>query len=345
MKDSVYYSDYLQLDKILNAQTLESDKKDSAHAHDEMLFIIIHQAYELWFKQIMYEVESVIQLMSKAHIADNSPALYTIHHRLKRVVTILQLLVSKIDILETMTPLDFLDFRDMLRPASGFQSMQFKILESLLGLRMESRYGKEYYISQLRPEDAQKIRDAEKQKPLIALVNEWLERMPFFDEPKFWPGMPVVSGSIHPFWARYKEIYSMSLAEGEKANLAVLDEQLLSSDIKPGWALSPKARRAALFIMLYRDYPLLQLPFGLLNVLLEIDEGLSIWRYRHMSMVHRIIGMRTGTGGSTGKSYLKGALESHHIFAEFAALTSFLIERNKLPALSPLLKKKLGFGE
>ena len=97
--------------------------------------------------------------------------------------------------------------------------------------------------------------------------------------------------------------------------------------------------------MLYRDYPLLQLPFGLLNVLLEIDEGISIWRYRHMSMVHRIIGMRTGTGGSTGKDYLSGALQKHHIFSEFAGLTSFLIERNKLPVLSPALREKLGFGE
>ena len=340
MKDGVYYSDYLQLGKILDAQTLESDQPGRVHAHDEMLFIIIHQSYELWFKQIMYEVGSVVDIFSKSHIADNSPDLYMIHHRLKRVVTILHMLVSKIDILETMTPLDFLDFRDMLRPASGFQSIQFKLLEALLGLKMENRHAKEYYISQLRPEDAQIIRDAEKTKPLIALVNEWLERMPFFDEPKYWQGMDTNS-----FWDKYKEVYSASLADGEKNNLLAFEEQLLSSDTKPEWSLSPKARRAALFIMLYRDYPLLQLPFGLLNVLLEIDEGISIWRYRHISMVHRIIGMRTGTGGSTGKDYLSGALAKHHIFSEFAALTSFLIERNKLPQLSPALKEKLGFGE
>lgn len=339
MKDGVYYGDYLQLDKILNAQTLESDKAGKEHAHDEMLFIIIHQSYELWFKQIMYEVGSVMEIFSKSHIADNSPDLYMVHHRLKRVVTILHMLVGKIDILETMTPLDFLDFRDMLRPASGFQSIQFKLLEAALGLKMENRHGKEYYISQLKPEDAQTIRDAEKTKPLIALVNEWLERMPFFDEKKYWQGSGTDS-----FWDRYKEVYGASLADGEKNNLLVFEEQLLSADTKPEWSLSPKARRAALFIMLYRDYPLLQLPFGLLNVLLEIDEGISIWRYRHMSMVHRIIGMRTGTGGSTGKDYLSGALAKHHIFSEFAALTSFLIERKKLPALSNELKEKLGYN-
>jgi tryptophan 2,3-dioxygenase len=238
-----------------------------------------------------------------------------------------------------MTPLDFLDFRDMLRPASGFQSMQFKLLDAALGLKMENRHGKEYYISQLKPEDAQTIRDAEKTKPLIVLVNEWLERMPFFDEAQYWQG-----GGTNSFWDAYKNVYAASLADGEKNNLLVFEEQLLSADTKPEWSLSPKARRAALFIMLYRDYPLLQLPFGLLNVLLEIDEGISIWRYRHMSMVHRIIGMRTGTGGSTGKDYLSGALAKHHIFSEFAALTSFLIERNKLPQLSAELKSKLGYN-
>jgi tryptophan 2,3-dioxygenase len=343
MKDGVYYSDYLQLDKILGAQEMESDKGANLHAHDEMLFIIIHQSYELWFKQIIYEVSSVMEILAKGQIIDNSPDLYTVNHRLKRVVTILHMLVDKITILETMTPLDFLDFRNMLRPASGFQSIQFKMLEAYLGLKMENRHGQEYYLSQLRPEDAQQIRDAEKIKPLIQLVDEWLERMPFFDEKKYWNDIGINAQS-HPFWQKYREIYSASLADGEKNNLNVLDSLVLSDEKKPEWALSPKARRAALFIMLYRDYPLLQLPFGFINVLLEIDEGISIWRYRHMSMVHRIIGMRTGTGGSTGKDYLSGALAKHHIFAEFAALTSFLIDRHSLPTLSDELKGKLGYN-
>jgi tryptophan 2,3-dioxygenase len=96
--------------------------------------------------------------------------------------------------------------------------------------------------------------------------------------------------------------------------------------------------------LLYRDYPLLQMPFQLISSLLDIDESLSTWRYRHMHMVHRMIGSRTGTGGSTGKDYLSGALAKHYIFSEFAELTSFMIERNKLPQLSPALKARLGFG-
>ncbi|HEY0433784.1 MAG TPA: tryptophan 2,3-dioxygenase family protein, partial [Chitinophagaceae bacterium] len=107
--------------------------------------------------------------------------------------------------------------------------------------------------------------------------------------------------------------------------------------------LSPGAARAALFIMLYRGYPLLQLPFQLLNGLLEMDEQLSSWRYRHMNMVYRMIGTRIGTGGSSGKDYLKAAADKHYIFRSFAQLNSFLIERRKLPVLSASLERKLGF--
>lgn len=341
MKDGVYYSDYLQIDKILGAQQLESDKL-GAHAHDEMLFIVIHQTYELWFKQILFEVGSVIDIMAQPNIQDNSPDLFTVNHRLNRTVKILQVLVDQVNILETMTPLDFLDFRNMLRPASGFQSIQFKQLEAYLGLRMENRHGKEYYISQLRPEDKQKIEDVEKVKPLIVLVNEWLERMPFFDTPEYWQGWEG-SDTGKAFWTKYEEIYKGSLTEGEKFNLQRFEEILLGDEKKPEWQLSPKARRSALFIMLYRDYPLLQLPYQLINQLLEVDNTLSTWRYRHMNMVHRMIGTRTGTGGSTGKDYLRGALNSHYIFAEFAELTTFLIERNKLPKLTPALRTRLGF--
>ena len=340
--EGVYYSDYLQLDKVLGAQQLESDKAGNKHAHDEMLFIIIHQTYELWFKQILFEVGSVIDIMSQPNIHDNSPDLFIVNHRLKRVTTITHVLIDQINILETMTALDFLDFRNMLRPASGFQSIQFKLLEAYLGLKMENRFGKEYYISQLRPEDAETIKNAELKKPLIALVNDWLERMPFFDKQEYWPDCKV-DGGVHPFWKAYDAIYSESLVQGEKFNLSRFEEIMLAVEKKPEWSLSPKARRAALFILMYRDYPLLQLPFQLLNVLLEIDEHLATWRYRHMNMVHRMIGTRTGTGGSTGKQYLKGALDSHYIFAEFAELTSFMIERNRLPELSSTLRKRLGF--
>src|SRR3954462_6061081 len=174
----VHYHDYLQLDKILNAQHPESLKQEIS-AHDEMLFIVIHQAYELWFKQLHHEVDSVVVIMSKPALNDNSPELQTIVHRLNRCVTILRVLVHQIDIMETMTPMDFLDFRDMLRPASGFQSVQFKILEASLGLKFEQRHGQEYYVSQLKTSEVDLVRKGEAGNSLLALVNGWLERMPF----------------------------------------------------------------------------------------------------------------------------------------------------------------------
>jgi tryptophan 2,3-dioxygenase len=356
-EQAVNYSDYLQLDKILNAQNLESEKLNQP-AHDEMLFIIIHQAYELWFKQLLFEVGSVNEIMKTPALNDNSPELQTVVHRLSRVGSILKVLVHQIDIMETMTPMDFLDFRDMLRPASGFQSWQFKTLEALLGLKYKHRYGQEYYVSQLRQPQIDAIKKTESEKSLLELVNSWLERMPFFGETANWENFqsaePVGSTEKgwehHRFWAEYRLRYRQSLASAEGANLDFFDKIFLSSSPRNESeepelvSLSPSACRSALFIMLYRGYPVLQLPFQLLNQLLEIDEHLSTWRYRHMSMVHRMIGSRIGTGGSTGKDYLKAALDKHYIFKEIAQLTSFLIERKKLPALSHEMERRLGFS-
>lgn len=327
---NVHYHDYLQLDKLLNAQFPESEKHQLP-AHDEMLFIIIHQAYELWFKQLHHEADSVVAILSKPALNDNSPELQTVVHRLNRCVTILRVLVHQIDIMETMTPMDFLDFRDMLRPASGFQSWQFKELEAKLGLKFEHRHGQEYYTAQLRSEHVALIKKAEEQKSLLQLLNTWLERMPFLNE-----------GAGMDFWSNYKHIYSSSLAEAERNNLSAFEE-VFEKESDTNRSLSPAASRAALFIMLYRGYPLLQLPFQLLNALLEIDEQLAAWRHRHMNMVHRMIGTRIGTGGSTGKEYLKAAADKHYIFKEIAQLNSFLIERRKLPALSHDVEVRLGF--
>ncbi|MFN5620647.1 MAG: tryptophan 2,3-dioxygenase family protein [Flavobacteriales bacterium] len=332
----MYYSDYLQLDKILGAQELESDKVNR-HAHDEMLFIVIHQSYELWFKQILFEVDSVHRIMSQPAINDNSPELLKVVRRLFRVVEIMRVLVHKIDILETMTPLDFLDFRDLLRPASGFQSMQFKILEAKLGLKMEHRHGQEYYTSQLKPEDKQAIVDLAKQSTVLELINSWLERMPFLEDEKLWE-----NGNDQAFWKTYRDIYNSSLSDGEKQNMQRFDELFMSPNTQEG-QLSDRARRAALFILLYRDYPLLHNPFRIINLCLEIDELLATWRWRHVNMVHRMIGTRAGTGGSSGKGYLREAALKHYVFAEFAELNSFMIERRKLPTLTPALERMLSF--
>jgi tryptophan 2,3-dioxygenase len=325
---ALYYKEYLQLDKITGAQQPVSFSQGHTPAHDEMLFIIIHQAYELWFKQILFEINSVIAVLSKPALNDNSPEMQTVVHRLKRVTTILKVLVQQIDIMETMTPMDFLDFRDMLRPASGFQSYQFKIIEAKLGLTFEQRYGQHYYTSQLSEEDVLQIKEAEKNKSVIELINAWLERMPFIDE---------------NFWNNYQQVYINSLATAEKNNVILFENIFNSTIVETTRSLTPKACRAALFIMLYHGYPMLELPFQLLDTLLEIDNQLGNWRYRHINMVQRMIGTRIGTGGSTGSGYLKAAMDNHYIFKELAQLNSFLVDRKQLPGLPDNLASRLGY--
>ncbi len=334
----VYYSEYLQLQKILDAQLPESEK-DGIRADDEMMFIIIHQSYELWFKQILHELGIVREVFKQNSINNSGPDIYNSLHRLKRVCRILEVLVMQMGILETMTPLDFLDFRDLLRPASGFQSIQFKIIEATLGLQYDQRHGKAYYLSQLTPEDVDRVKKAESEQSLLVLLNNWLERMPFMYKEDYW------KNTDGTFWNHYRKAYEASLRDGEQQNLSLFDMLFINDSEYPAERqFSAKASRNALFIMLYRDYPLLQLPYELLSTLLEIDEQLSLWRHRHIHTVQRTIGKRVGTGGSTGAAYLKGAADSHYVFKELAELNSFLLPRNQLPTLPENLVKDLGYG-
>src|SRR5450631_3817692 len=162
----LHYADYLKLDRLLDSQQLQSD---------------LRQAHELWFKQLLFEVESVNGILEKPALNDDSPELQTMVHRLQRCNTILKLLVQQIEVMETMSPMDFLDFRDMLRSASGFQSVQFKTLEARLGLKFEMRHEQNHYISQLRETEVSRIRQAESRKTMLELLNSWLERMPFLN--------------------------------------------------------------------------------------------------------------------------------------------------------------------
>lgn len=328
----MYYSSYLQLEKILDAQHLESDKVNQ-HAHDEMLFIVIHQAYELWFKQILFEAKSIHTIFANTTINDNAPETATAVRRMNRIVEILRVLVHQIDILETMTPIDFLEFRDLLRPASGFQSVQFKELESLLGLKMEQRHGQSYYTSQLNIKDLEHIKNASANTSLLTLIDGWLSRMPFFDN--------VTIGSEGDFWKTYRSIYEGTLREEEKGNMIHFDQMFFEE--KEGATLSLGARRSAMLISLYRDMPLFQNAYRIINHLLDIDELMATWRWRHMNMVHRMIGMRSGTGGSTGKGYLREAAMKHYIFSGFAELNSYMVNRSLLPELPLSLNQSLGF--
>jgi len=356
----LYYSDYLQLQKVLTAQQPVSFNEPHEPAHDEMLFIVIHQAYELWFKQVLFELDYAISIFGKAHINDNSEDLNLVRHRLQRVVRILELLNQQVNILDTMTPLDFLAFRNLLIPSSGFQSMQFRLIEAKLGLAMDKRHQFDYYKRMneggFNTQDYNTITTAEANTNLLQLINHWLERMPFFDE-SFWSSYKTVSPQSvtdHPFWNDYRFIYQSGLTERESGKVTDFDFVFFEKN-ETGYtdeqlqllrsSFSAKALRSALFIMLYRDFPVFQTSYQILDALIEIDLMLSNWRHKHLLMVRRMIGMRVGTGNTSGAGYLEGALSRHHIYRDLSGLSTYLIERRRLPKLPEELIKHLSFRE
>jgi tryptophan 2,3-dioxygenase len=345
--EDLYYSDYIELDKILNSQHPKSFES-LEEGNDEMLFIIIHQVYELWFKQIIFELELVRTIFVRDRINDNSDDLSKVVQKLKRIGKILELINQQVNVLETMTALDFLEFRNVLLPASGFQSKQFRLIEARLGLKMDQRFKRKYYKStrrgSLSQADLQEVDRAENEHTLKELIIQWLERMPFFDE-VYWTEyrQSVESDSMdrHRFWVDYRNAYENSLSQNEEARLADFDKVFFEEG---RGNVSPAAMRAALFITLYRNLPIFHLPFELLNTLSEIDELLSNWRYRHFMMVRRMIGLRVGTGGTSGAGYLEGTLSQHYAFREITEVATFLIERSKRPALPNALKEKVSFN-
>lgn len=354
---AINYDAYLKLDKILSAQELRSEEFQHP-AHDEMLFIIVHQAYELWFKQILTELNSIIKLFSEDFIDERDMA--SIVSRLGRVNKIFHLLIDQVDIMETMTPLDFLEFRDMLFPASGFQSFQFRLVENRLGLKSHQRlkYNSKSYDKSLPEDIAKTVLAAENTPSLFDQVDLWLKRTPFLDLQNF------------DFWKSYKQAVTEafdseeqiirshgSLSDVDKErNLNILansrstfntifNEQDFNAAREKGeWRMSYKSVHAALLIQLYRDQPILQLPFEILKSLLDLDELMTTWRYRHALMAKRMLGSKIGTGGSSGYDYLKQTSEKHKIFNDFYQLTTFFIPRSQLPELPADVQKTLGFA-
>ncbi|PLX24188.1 MAG: tryptophan 2,3-dioxygenase [Ignavibacteria bacterium] len=353
----LYYTDYLQLDTLLNCQSRKSEEYGDP-AHDEMLFIIVHQAYELWFKQILFELDSAIALLSKDPVREQDVG--TCVSRLQRITEIQKILIDQLRVLETMTPLDFLDFRDYLFPASGFQSIQFRLLEIRLGLESDTRlrYNQAAYHSRVSPEHRDLLIENEQKRTMFGAIEHWLERTPFleFGEYRFWDEYRV---AVQSMLGRDREVIenNPTLSDDEKVQQvlelgqteehfgAIFDPDRHDALRKDGkLRLSHRATLAALFISLYRDQPILSMPYRLLAGLVDMDELLTTWRYRHALMVHRMIGTKIGTGGSSGYQYLKSTAESHRVFRDLTNLSTFLIPRHALPELPDALFRRLGFA-
>jgi len=353
---SVHYNSYLRIDELLSNQVLRSEEVGKP-AHEELLFIITHQVYELWFKQINHELRSVINMFDDGAVTERNMGVTV--GRLGRVGDILELMIKQIGVLETMTPLDFLDFRNYLFPASGFQSFQFREMELLLGLKEEKRhtYHNTDYKSVFADDKKHVLKDLEEGMSLFELIDDWLERTPFLQVGN-WDFIEAYKKAVENMLTnekvaimetdilsdKYKKMRIDMLGDTDTYFGSIMSEEHHNKLLAEGSVkLSYKSTVAALLINLYRDEPILQVPFQLLAKLVDVDELLARWRYRHAQMVMRMIGRKVGTGGSSGHEYLHKTAKGHHIFSDLHNVSTLLIPRSELPELPADLKQKLGF--
>lgn len=355
MSDTPTYWDYLRLPQLLDLQGgLEGDEENLAN--DELHFIIVHQAYELWFKLALRELR-----LARDHLArptlDEQVVPHVVHH-LRRVIEIVRLGVDQFRVMETLTPLDFLDFRDKLIPSSGFQSFQMRELEIVLGLEETQRiaYGKIQPLDHIRklaetsPGGAKAwshISGAREEVTLRSALHAWLYRTPIQGST---PDDPADPQAVTAFLETY-------LAQGQARRKAQLDRLIEVGAGDPDalrerfdtqesaartWLMATdvedvertrRIRAAALFIESYRELPLLAWPRLLLDTVVELEEQLVLWRHRHARMVERLIGRRVGTGGSSGVDYLDRTTR-YRVFTELWAVRSLLSPREALPALT-----------
>lgn len=361
-KGPVYYGDYLQLPKLLDSQLPLSRKyadQVNGECHDEMLFIVVHQVYELWFKQILHDLDSILAVFHKAFIPEAE--LSSVVQKLERIKKIQGLLIGQFDVLETMTPMDFLEFRDLLIPASGFQSVQFREIEIKLGLHTNDRQDvdREFFMGRLSEKDRGHLGEVEKLPTLLRSLETWLERLPF-----------TLSGDFN-FWQEYQKsidsilIDDKNIIETNSAHLSDKQKNIQLENLKITRStfeslfdekkhlelinnnqrkLSQKAILNALFILLYRHEPMLTIPFQIITSMMDIDENFTTWRYRHALLAQRMLGTKIGTGGSSGHQYLKRAADNNRVFLDLFNLSTFLIPNSRLPQIPLEVKRKMSFN-
>lgn len=241
------YADYLRIPELLELQSPRSDGPE----HDELLFIVIHQVYELWFRQQLHETEFLIERLD----ADDQ---ISAESTLGRILTILKTMVAQIDVLETMTPVSFLSFRSFLASSSGFQSVQFREWEFLLGHKR-----------------ARPLENYPEGSPDRLRLEERLRQ-------------PSVWNTVLRFLGRHG---------------VAVPKEATDHPVDQATEACPALQRS--LIEMYRSEPRLR---GLCELLVDLDEGIQEWRYRHVKMVERTIGFKQGTGGSPGVAYLRETL-------------------------------------
>uniref|UniRef100_A0A3P8PEY9 tryptophan 2,3-dioxygenase n=1 Tax=Astatotilapia calliptera TaxID=8154 RepID=A0A3P8PEY9_ASTCA len=338
-RGGIIYGDYLQLDKILTAQVLQSELK-ADKIHDEHLFIVTHQG-----KLTIIPLTFALPLKVR-----DERNMLKVNTRIHRVVMIFRLLVDQFAVLETMTALDFFDFREYLSPASGFQSLQFRLLENKIGVPDNLRvpYNRRHYRDNFKGHDSEMLLSTEQEPTLLKLVEEWLERTPGLevDGFNFWQRLEI--NILDGLNQEKEKIEKMPDSEEKEELMAemvkqrelftsLFDEKRHDHLVSKGERrLSYKALQGALMIYFYREEPRFQVPFQLLTSLMDIDTLMTKWRYNHVCMVHRMIGSKAGTGGSSGYHYLRSTVSDRYkVFVDLFNLATFLVPRHWVPKLNP----------
>lgn len=350
------YWEYIHVEELLALQG-GFDGDESRVNNDEALFIVVHQIYELWFKLVIRELASTRELFRKKPVPDAALAAAT--RSLKRVVTIFEQAVAHFRVMETLTTRDYLAFRDRLIPASGFQSAQLREIEILLGLEdalrlplgREGSYKEALKDAAGNPSPATRRVEARiaSGPSLKEVVYDWLSRTPIDGESSVAATDRFIARFLDAHsvtvWSRAKLAEQPSLSNRDLAELRSRYEREIATTsaflLAEDYADAPPDRRAYLrhvraalvFLESYRELPRLTWAREFIDALLEMEQGMLVWRQRHARMVERVIGRRTGTGGSAGVDYLDQTALRYRVYNDIWTVRSLLLRQDAVPPL------------
>ena len=296
------YSEYLRLEELLKLQTGVKGGKRSI-SNDELHFILVHQNFELWFKLIINELRSTRDILASDYVEETKLP-QAVHH-MNRVIETFNLMAQQWKVMETLEPQDFLNFRDELGTASGFESFQMREMEALMGKKW------------IDGKPAGK--DDSNEKSLYEVTCDWLERTPIQGSTST---SPDDENQVNVFISEYLAAHKKLYPDTHQDAVTFFEEDS-----------SLRRRRAGLvFIESYRELPLLAWPRKLISTLIELEESMILWRSAHARMVERMIGRRIGTGGSSGVDYLDMTTK-YRVFIDLWSVRSVLIKKEALPPL------------
>lgn len=352
------YWDYIKVEELLSLQSGLADG-DAGLSNDEVMFITVHQIDELWFKLVLREMVSVRNLFAQPKVPEQ--ALASAVRGIRRMEILLNHVSAHFAVMETMTTHDYLDFRDKLNPASGFQSAGLREIEILAGLPDDERIplGSEKNYKQAladadgSPSPAMRRVEARLADPpsLRDAVNEWLYRTPIDGSV---PGLPGDDAAVNGFLDAYIAAHARGIARALASAKAVAFTPEDVARLEARYAKEAAAARAYLqaeeipeadrgrvrriraslvFIESYRELPLLAWPREVIDAIVAFEQAFVVFRQRHARMVERVIGRRTGTGGSAGVDYLDQTALKYRVFRDVWAVRTLLMRKGDLPKL------------